>query len=627
MNPDVGGDAAVDTVVPGAVLSGTTSHDYGVLIFGGSISPVSWVITNIGDTSTGQLQLTTDTTGSLSVGQNGCTGTLAPGAMCTIQLTLKNLGLPKPQLTVNASPGGSVVFTANFAFGALTLAPESADLGNVFVGSSADTTFQLSNPTPQASSGITFSLGTFFYGTGFDLLNFSAPIAGDCTGAPLTGGASCNIRIRFVPYGPGDQSTYLAVSAPIGGMLGAASVVGHGVRHATLTAATRHNFGTIPAGSTSPTFTWTVSNGGDVATGGLSLSNDNPSELVMGASTCTGPIGFGDLCTIALTFRPSADTPRSGTLTVTASPGGSVALTAAANGPLTGTAVAFPIDPSSNPAAITAGSDGALWFTDGANSAIGRITPSGGVREFAVNDPLGGLSGITLGADGNIWFTGETSVDGITPTGSLVAGPGSQYQRLSITADPAGFLWCTGTGLDENPEPPVTTAMVFNFSPSSPSTGGYQFPTKTDLLPGIAVGPDGNLWITEPSLNAVARMTPSGMIGPEVTLPTANSAPWHITAGPDGNMWFVEQAGNNIGRITPFGSVTEFPIPTTISPLDITAGPDGNLWFIGSGQYGRVTPQGVITAFPGAGGGASVTTGPDGNLWAAGHGQILRITP
>jgi len=54
---------------------------------------------------------------------------------------------------------------------------------------------------------------------------------------------------------------------------------------------------------------------------------------------------------------------------------------------------------------ITAGPDGALWFADGGNDAIGRITTAGSVTEYPVPTPGANPVGITVGPDGNIWFT------------------------------------------------------------------------------------------------------------------------------------------------------------------------------------------------------------------------------
>jgi len=70
---------------------------------------------------------------------------------------------------------------------------------------------------------------------------------------------------------------------------------------------------------------------------------------------------------------------------------------------------------SSLPIAITAGPDGNLWFTErfGSCSApliagcskIARITTAGVITEFPVPTPGGGPIGITAGPDGALWFT------------------------------------------------------------------------------------------------------------------------------------------------------------------------------------------------------------------------------
>lgn len=180
---------------------------------------------------------------------------------------------------------------------------------------------------------------------------------------------------------------------------------------------------------------------------------------------------------------------------------------------------------------------------------------------------------------------------------------------------------------------------------------------------GIAVGPDGNIWFTEPGAAQLGRITATGSIR-EFPVPSPNAptgitagpdgALWFvlnhdrigritltgsvtafpmpvarrlspqisgITAGPDGNLWFAESAAGVIGRATMAGVITEFAIPTPMSlPSGITGGPDGNVWFTesGAGRIGRITPAGAVTEFPLADPGhdpGSITTGPDGNLW------------
>jgi hypothetical protein len=67
----------------------------------------------------------------------------------------------------------------------------------------------------------------------------------------------------------------------------------------------------------------------------------------------------------------------------------------------------FPIPTGSSlPQGITAGPDGALWFTERAGNKIGRITTAGVVtNEFTVPTANSSPFGITAGPDGALWFT------------------------------------------------------------------------------------------------------------------------------------------------------------------------------------------------------------------------------
>jgi streptogramin lyase len=55
--------------------------------------------------------------------------------------------------------------------------------------------------------------------------------------------------------------------------------------------------------------------------------------------------------------------------------------------------------------AITAGPDGALWFTENAANAIGRITTAGMVKTYPLPTPNAFPCGIAAGPDGALWFT------------------------------------------------------------------------------------------------------------------------------------------------------------------------------------------------------------------------------
>jgi virginiamycin B lyase len=157
----------------------------------------------------------------------------------------------------------------------------------------------------------------------------------------------------------------------------------------------------------------------------------------------------------------------------------------------------------------------------------------------------------------------------------------------------------------------------------SPTITELPLPTGSTDPWENTTGPDGNIWYTDPSTDAIGMINPTTDAVSEFTIPTATAGPRWITEGPDGNLWFTEVGGNQIGMINPAThAIAEFPVPTASSALyGITAGSDGNLWFTeyNSNKIGMINPAThVITEFakPTAGSGPrEITTGPDGNLW------------
>jgi virginiamycin B lyase len=73
--------------------------------------------------------------------------------------------------------------------------------------------------------------------------------------------------------------------------------------------------------------------------------------------------------------------------------------------------------PNSNPAGITAGPDGNLWFSEFNANKLAKITTAGVFTEYAIptsgSEPLG----IAPGPDGNLWFVeeGGNKVGNIVP--------------------------------------------------------------------------------------------------------------------------------------------------------------------------------------------------------------------
>src|ERR1700680_1571814 len=232
------------------------------------------------------------------------------------------------------------------------------------------------------------------------------------------------------------------------------------------------------------------------------------------------------------------------------------------------TANAFPSD-------ITAGPDGALWFTEGAK--VARITTAGAISEYPIPTANTTPTGITVGPDGALWFgEGVNKIDQIMTDGSITQQSTAAYPAFGVvdmTLGPDGALWFTSYDIQR-----FTTAGNLTT---------YKVVPFGDQLQSITVGPDGALWFTltyaaisnNPQSDNIGRITATGAFT-QYPLPTLSSNPFAITAGPDGALWFTEFKGNKTGPTPTAGTLTEYPIPTpSAGPRGIAVGPDGALWF------------------------------------------------
>src|SRR5918992_937603 len=190
-----------------------------------------------------------------------------------------------------------------------------------------------------------------------------------------------------------------------------------------------------------------------------------------------------------------------------------------------------------------------------------------------------------------------------------------------ITAGPDGALWFVEEGTPTSIAR-ITTAGVVTNRFSVPTTGTTLPPTDpnyVNALDQITLGPDGNLWFTQPRDNQIGVITPAGALT-EYNVSVPDARPDAITRGPDNNLWFTAPGATAIGRITTGGSIDLFP-GAAPGAQDIAAGPDGALWFTASlgNSIGRITTSGAITnhfAVPTPGSEPSdITAGPDGALW------------
>jgi len=203
------------------------------------------------------------------------------------------------------------------------------------------------------------------------------------------------------------------------------------------------------------------------------------------------------------------------------------------------------------------GPDGALWFEQGDNGLIGRITETGQLTTFSLRSvrnfqiPVGNPLWITVGPDHALWLTDTAAIERLALDGTLTI-----------------FLLPT-----------------FQESPSE-----------------ITAGPDGALWFLEyGAQNLLSRLTLQGVL---TQFPLPSPTTGSLASGPLNALWFLESfptGGGAIGRMTTDGKLAQFPLPQSIGGNELIVGPDGNLWF-GTDQgrtkqIGRVLPNGHVTFF------------------------------
>ncbi len=279
----------------------------------------------------------------------------------------------------------------------------------------------------------------------------------------------------------------------------------------------------------------------------------------------------------------------------------------------------------SDPQAIIAGPDGALWFTNYGNNSIGRITTAGVVSNYTgvgISEP----ESITAGPDGVLWFTnyGNNSIGRMTTDGVVSNYTNTDIsQPKGIATGSDGALWFINH--DGGSIGRITTAGVVST---------YTVPGVPDLN-GITAGPDGALWFTSGVIyqSFIGRITTAGVV---TKYTSGTFQPYGITAGPDGALWFANTTGDScddgsIARMTTAGVVTNSytGIPCLSDPLNITAGADGELWFTNASSpyLQSITTDGGVTSYDAVSDSVGgITSGPDGSMWFTSNDSIGRIT-
>jgi virginiamycin B lyase len=187
----------------------------------------------------------------------------------------------------------------------------------------------------------------------------------------------------------------------------------------------------------------------------------------------------------------------------------------------------------------------------------------------------------------------------------------------------------------------VIGSTLFTLVTGPSSTRGFEelrLPNRTDIPVAIAAAPDGTVWFTLESSNAIGRLR-NGRVE-RIPKATESIEPLGLAVDAEGRAWYTEAPKQSISRASPDGAIASFGLSTPVARLGrLTVGPDSTVWFaeptlmsVTRLQDGRFTRYviGTLTAKVAADAAPfGVAIAPDGAVWATlpSSDQLVRIAP
>ncbi|MGQ9779050.1 MAG: NHL domain-containing protein [Bacillota bacterium] len=307
------------------------------------------------------------------------------------------------------------------------------------------------------------------------------------------------------------------------------------------------------------------------------------------------------------------------------------------------------------PTDIALGPDGSIYIADPGNNRIRRVTPDGIITTVAGTGAAGYGGDGGPGVQARLYYPTSSALG---PDGSIYIA--DSYNHRIRRVGPDGVITTVaGTG------------VAGYTGDGGPATGA-----RLSSPTGVALGPDGSIYIADYSNHRIRRIGPDGIIttiagtglagyggdgGPAIQ--ARLYYPTRIVLGPDGSIYIADSSNHRIRRVGPDGIITTVAGtgvagysgdggPATearlSSPTGVALGPDGSIYIADYSNHRirRVGPDGIITTVAGTGaagyGGDNgpaigaklyyctrITMGPDGSLYIADtyNHRIRRVSP
>lgn len=211
----------------------------------------------------------------------------------------------------------------------------------------------------------------------------------------------------------------------------------------------------------------------------------------------------------------------------------------------------------------------------------------------------------------NFWNPGIISR--VTPAGAVSEFANGESRAVTgLARDSAGYIYgCHQDGTVKRVGPGGGTLQTFIPDQANPS--------------GLAIHPDGSLYVVNHNISAVKVYTPSGEFIKTIT--AGMYGPVGCILDPVGNLLVANRFTGSVEKITPGGAVETF-VSGVPSPHSLAFDASGNLFVSIEGAVVMVTPAGVVRPVID---GLSLPTGlafdSDGNLYVAnfGDGTVTKV--
>jgi virginiamycin B lyase len=239
------------------------------------------------------------------------------------------------------------------------------------------------------------------------------------------------------------------------------------------------------------------------------------------------------------------------------------------------------------PTGITVAPDGAVWVASTLADQLVRVEP-GSARSTVVKLPLRSHPvGLAADARGRIWFAGS----GVGLVGRHTPGlaRATEFPPASLLGEPLGPAFVAAVALDPRGGNAWFTvgpaAMVATVPIAAPDGRRSAVAREVILGPGpsrpegLAVDPDGAVWVAEMAADALVRIAAGGEIR-RVPLP-AGSRPRGVAVGPDGDVWVTLFGSHRLMRVKrASGDTQSWPMPSGArsNPWAIAVDPAGGVW-------------------------------------------------